>query len=157
VRRHLSCFAVALAALVAGCAGPYVARTGPLFPCDTTGEPYRAENPQGVCGWQLNRYRVLLFQMGYVPEAGPRRPSQYRLTVHHWTHVWADTADVLTVDFTYSTEGAGGRVLRINVSGRTFVESAGKQRHVRDSSSLTRDVEYLVEQLLQMFHQVTRR
>jgi len=94
--------------------------------------------------------------MGYVREPDPPGARQ---TIDRWSRTWADTSNALTVEFTYSAEGGqapGGNtllhyVLRINVSGQTFVEAAGKRRHVRDSASLTHDVNYLAAQLRGLF------
>jgi hypothetical protein len=147
--------ALALAAMAAGCASPYVARTGPLTPCDTSAGPFIPGAPRGVCAWQLNRYEMMLFTMGYVRE--PDVPGA-RQTVQRWSRTWSDTSNVLTVEFAFTDEGSPGDalsnalyVLRINVSGQTFVESGDKRRHVRDSASLTRDVDYLVVQLRGLF------
>lgn len=155
MHRLFSLAASTLAALAIACASPYVNRSGPLFPCDTSSDVYRPENPHGVCNWQLNRYRVLLSGMGYVPQG---RLHETGRTTYRWAHRWADTSNVLLVEFAYSTEGSGtpglnlpNRVVRISVSGRTFVESAGKRRHVRDAASLPHDVDYLTAQLREMF------
>jgi hypothetical protein len=160
-RRRPALWAITLAAIIAGCASPYVARTGPLTPCDTSAGPFNTNAPRGVCNWQLNRYQMLLFRMGYV-----REPDVHstQVSIHRWSRRWADTSDVLTVEFAHSSEPAassdlyGGRyVLRINVSGQTFVTSAGRRRHVHDSASLTRDADYLAAQLHEMFRRTARR
>jgi hypothetical protein len=150
--------ALAFAAVAAGCGSPYVARTGPLTPCDTSADSFIPNSPLGVCAWQLNRYQVLLFTMGYVRE--PDVPGGTR-TIQRWSRTWSDTSNVLTVEFAHTNEGGAlsnaHYVLRINVSGQTFVKSAGKRGHVRDSASLTRDVDYLAVQLRGLFRQTTRR
>ena len=147
--------ALALAAIAAGCGSPYMARTGPLTPCDTSAEPFIPGLPRGVCRWQLNRYEGLLFTLGYVRDPND---SGGREVIQHWARTWSDTSNVLTVEFAFTREGTseGGvynphYMLRINVSGQTFVESGGKRRHVRDSASLTRDVDYLAVQLGGLF------
>ena len=162
-RRSLH-FALALCAVVGGCSPtPYQARVGPGSPCNTSAEPLGPDSRFGICRWQMDAYRADMERLGYgfrdeqVSGAGDAR------TIDQWVRMRGDTSDVIAVEFAIAWEGSlefyggGVPVLRVNVSGQSFVSSDGKPKRVRDSASLHADVDGVAERLRDMFLRAQQR
>jgi hypothetical protein len=163
MRARSGALTVGLAALLAACGTPYMARTGPFPPCDTAADPFDPARPSGVCLDQYDSYRAFLFRLGYHERGRAAREGSSRSLLYTWERTYADTTDELLVEFVTSYEGAaagggtGPNVLRVHVTGRTSVVRDGERRRVRYSSQLPRDAEALVEHLGRTFAEVRER